>query len=344
LTTEPLPALRSGVLATIGNTPLVELERYLDGVADARLWLKLEAANPGGSAKDRPAAAMLEAALATGRLKSGGTVIESSSGNMGIGLAQACRYLGLRFICVVDLRTSPEKIATMRAYGAEVEVVTAPDPRYGDLLSTRIALVARLCADIPGSFWPDQYENPANSRSHAEGTMREIVDALGTELDAVFVATSTAGTLVGCERCLRERGCEAELVAVDAEGSALFGGAAGSRPLPGLGAGIETGISRRVQPDALLRIGAAEAVIGCRRLVDREAIFAGASTGAVMAAVERHAPSLRAGARIAAISHDGGAGYLGSVYDDDWVASELGLSREEIEIAVRRREAAPAPA
>ncbi len=178
--TLPPPVLaqapKRGVLESIGDTPLVQLERYLPAAAGIDLWLKLEGANPGGSAKDRPAAAMLRDAVASGRLRPGGTVIESSSGNMGIGLAQACRYLGLRFICVVDLRTSPEKIATMRAFGAEVRVVTEPDADSGDLLSTRIALVARLCNEIPGAFWPDQYENPANPASHASGTMREILE------------------------------------------------------------------------------------------------------------------------------------------------------------------------
>jgi len=334
-TVEPSYArARAGVLEAIGDTPLIELERYLRPASDARLWLKLESANPGGSAKDRPAAAMLREALADGRLGRGGTVVESSSGNMGIGLAQACRFYGLRFICVVDLRTSPEKIATMRAFGAEVEIVTEPDPLCGDLLSTRIARVARLCSEVPGAFWPDQYENPANPASHAAGTMREVLDVLGPGLDAVFVATSTAGTIAGCERCLAEAGSEAELIAVDAEGSALFGGASAPRSLPGLGAGIETGISRGVRPDAVLRIGAADSVIGCRRLVDREAILAGASTGAVMAAIERFAPRLGAGARIAAIAPDGGGSYLSTVYDDGWVESELGLRPDQVEAAV----------
>ena len=337
----PFPATtpgraHSGVLEAIGDTPLVELERYLGTRSDARLWLKLEAANPGGSAKDRPAAAMLREAMADGRLRPGGTVVESSSGNMGIGLAQASRYLGLRFICVVDLRTSGEKIATMRAFGAEVEVVTEPDPICGDLLSTRIARVARLCSEIPGAFWPDQYENPANPASHAEGTMREVLDVLGPELDAVFVATSTAGTIAGCERCLEEAGSAAELIAVDAEGSALFGGAAAPRPLPGLGAGIETGISRGVEPDAVLRISAADSVIGCRRLVQREAILAGASTGAVMIAIEQYRPRLGRRPRIAAIAPDGGAAYLSTVYDDEWVESELGLRPDQIEAAVAK--------
>jgi N-(2-amino-2-carboxyethyl)-L-glutamate synthase len=319
-----------GVLAAIGSTPLVRLQRYLLD-ADVELYLKLEQANPGGSVKDRPAAAMLEAALADGELETGGTVIESSSGNMGVGLAQACRYLGLRLICVVDSRSSAEKVETMRAYGAEVRVVREPDPISGDLLSARIGLVARLCAEIPGAFWPDQYENDSNPRSHAFGTMREIHESLGGEPDYLFVPASTTGTLVGCEQYLRGRDAATEVVAVDAEGSALFGGAPSPRRLPGLGAGIETGISRRVESRRLLRVSELDCVVGCRRLIAREAIFGGASTGGTLAAVSRSAPELPAGSRVAVIAPDGGVGYLRTVYDDAWVQRELGLNPAGIE-------------
>lgn len=334
---------RDGVLEAIGSTPLVRLRRYLPATAtgDGGLWLKLESANPGGSAKDRPAAAMLARALETGEVEPGGTVVESSSGNMGVGLAQACRFHGLRFICVADLRTSADKIAKMRAFGAEVEIIREPDPSLGDLLSTRIARVAHLVAEIDGAFWPDQYENPANPDSHAAGTMREILDVAG-ELDAVFVATSTAGTLAGCAERLRDAGSAAELIAVDAEGSALYGGVSAPRLLPGLGAGIETGISQRLTPDRLLRIGAVDSVVGCRRLIDREAIFAGASTGAVLAAVTCLAPVLGPGARIAAIAPDGGADYLDTVYDDGWVERELGMDPSALRAAVDADRVAPA--
>jgi cysteine synthase A len=276
---------------------------------------------------------MLADALRSGRLEPGGTVVESSSGNMGVGLAQACRYHGLDFICVTDSRTCPEKIASMRAFGAEVRVVEEPDPEIGDLLETRIATVSSLIREIPGSFWPDQYTNEANPGSHADGTMSEILEALG-DVDAMVVATSTAGTLAGCERRLRLADSEAELVAVDAEGSALFGGSRHPRLLPGIGAGIETDISRRVRPDRLIRVGAAGSVIGCRRLVEREAILAGASTGAVMTAVGELAAERGPEARVAAIAADGGADYLSTVYDDGWVQRELDLAPADLRRAI----------
>ena len=174
----PVRAPVDGILGAIGDTPLVALRRYLLR-PDVDVWAKLEASNPGGSAKDRPAAQMLRDALDCGRIDLGTTVVESSSGNMGIGLAQGCRYLGLRLIAVVDARAHTSSVRTMRALGADVRVVTQPDPETGDLLVARLNAVRRLLAEIPNSFWPDQYANESNPAAHATGTMREIDEALG---------------------------------------------------------------------------------------------------------------------------------------------------------------------
>ncbi len=318
-----------GVLGAIGDTPLVALHRYLDDRTIA-VWAKLEASNPGGSSKDRPAARMLNDALADGRIAAGSTVIESSSGNMGVGLAQACRYHGLHLICVVDIRAHETNVRTLRALGADVRVVSCPDPQTGDLLAARLDLVARLVAATPGAFWPNQYANASNPAAHAEGTMREIDEALDGDVDYVFVATSTTGTLHGCSDYVRRQGRSTEIVAVDAIGSALFGGARADRRLPGFGAGIETELSRSAQFDLLVRVADLDCVIGCRRLVDREAIFAGGSSGAVASALATVAPQMPRGSRCALILPDGGTGYLRTVYDDEWVASTLGLTPADI--------------
>lgn len=313
-----------GVLGAVGDTPLVELRRYLDDPG-LRVWAKLEAANPGGSIKDRPALRMLTDALDDEQIAAGTTIIESSSGNMGVGLAQACLYHGLQLICVVDTRAHDTNVRTLRALGADVRVVSRPDPETGDLLAARLNLVRELLATTPNSFWPNQYANPSNPAAHADGTMREIDEALDGDVDYLFVATSTAGTLRGCSDYLREHGRATRVVAVDAVGSALFGGERAPRELPGFGAGVETELSQAVQFDRLVRVSDLDCVLGCRRLVKREAIFAGGSSGAVGAALLMLAPSLPAGSRCALIFPDGGAGYLRTVYDDDWVA-RLGRS------------------
>ena len=326
-----------GILGAIGDTPLVALRRFLLR-PDIDVWAKLEAANPGGSAKDRPAARMIEDALESGLIDLGTTVVESTSGNTGIGLAQACRYHGIRLICIVDARAHARGVRAMRALGADVRVVTEPDPETGDLLVARLALVQRLLAHTPNSFWPDQYANESNPAAHAAGTMREIDEALGGQLDYLFVATSTTGTLRGCGDYLREHGRATRLVAVDSTGSALFGGVRGTRRLPGFGAGVETALSAEADFDDLVRVSDLECVVGCRRLAEREAILAGASSGGVAFALEALAERMEPGGRCAAIFADGGTGYLETVYDDAWVERELGCAPSRLAALVEAEE------
>ncbi|HET6172749.1 MAG TPA: 2,3-diaminopropionate biosynthesis protein SbnA [Gaiellales bacterium] len=315
----------NGILGAIGDTPLVALRRYLLR-PDVDVWAKLESANPGGSAKDRPAARMIRDAVASGQIDLGTTVVESSSGNMGIGLAQACRYHGLRLIVVVDARAQRASVQAMRALGADVRVVTRPDPETGDLLVARLNAVRRLLAELPNCFWPDQYANESNPAAHAAGTMREIDEALEGALDYLFVATSTTGTLGGCADYLREHGRATRLVAVDSTGSALFGGRRDRRVIPGFGAGVETSLSAAADYDELMRVSDLDCVVGCRRLAEREAVLAGGSSGGVAFALESAAAQMAPGSRCAVIFPDGGSGYLDTVYDDAWVESELGCS------------------
>lgn len=318
-----------GVLGAIGDTPLVGLRRYLPR-PDIEVWAKLEAANPGGSAKDRPATRMLEDALDRGLITAETTVIESSSGNMGIGLAQACCYHGIRLICVVDARAHQTSLATIRALGADVRVLAPEDAESGNLLAARLRLVARLVAETPNSFWPNQYANRSNAAAHAAGTMREIDEALDGDLDYVFVATSTTGTLRGCCDYLAAHDRPTKVIAVDAAGSALFGGTPGRRLLPGFGAGIQTQLSVGVSFDRLERVSDLDCVVGARRLAHREAILSGASSGGVAIALERLAREMDPGTSCALILPDGGTGYLGTVYDDAWVAERLGCDPDAL--------------
>src|SRR5579864_4325999 len=211
----------TGVLSAIGNTPLARLDRLLPGSRFA-VFAKLELLNPGGSSKDRPALAILASGLASGAVVPDTVVVESSSGNMGIGLAQACRYHGLRFICVTDRKATPQNLRLLAAYGAEIDLVTEPDPLSGELLQARLRRVQELLAAIPGSFWPNQYAHAENAGSHYRTTMREIVTALDGKVDVLLVATSTCGTLRGCGEYSRGHGLPTHIVAVDAVGSQIF--------------------------------------------------------------------------------------------------------------------------
>lgn len=319
----PIAPPAHSVLDTIGTTPLVRLTGYLD-VPEVALYLKLESANPGGSAKDRPALRMITEAQADGRLHARSVVVESTSGNTGIGLAQVCRYYGLPCILVVDPRTQPANLAAMRALGAQIEVVRPSDPR-ADLLAARLDRVSELVETLPDAFWPNQYANPANNRAHETGTMAEILDALDDRVDVLFVAVSSTGTLGGCLDAVAARGLHTEVVAVDAVGSVLFGGTEGPRLLPGLGAGREPALSFGRRPGQVVRVSDLDSVVGCRRLAQTDAILVGGSAGGVLHAVRERQHEL-AGATVVAIAADSGHRYLDTVFDDAWVQQALGCS------------------
>jgi 2,3-diaminopropionate biosynthesis protein SbnA len=323
-----------GILTTIGRTPVVPLERYFDEQR-FQLYAKLESFNPGGSIKDRPALNVLLRAFERHEIEPGGTIIESSSGNMGIGLAQACRYFGLRFICVVDAKTTSQNIAMLKAYGARLEIVTAADPHTGEFLEARLARVRELLATIPGAFWPNQYANPDNAYAHRT-TMSEIVDALG-HVDYVFCAASTCGTLRGCAEYVRERRLPTRISAVDAAGSVIFEHVAHKRLLPGHGASRHPELLRRDLVDSYTLISDLECVRSCRRLLHREAILAGASSGATLSAIEKRCREIEPGSICVAILADRGERYLDTVYNDAWVIRHFAEWRpadDELAVAV----------
>jgi cysteine synthase A len=311
------------VLGAIGWTPLVRMERLFPG-SPVRMLAKLEALNPGGSIKDRPARAILEDAMARGRAGSGTVIIESSSGNMGIGLAQACRYHGLRFICVVDPRTTALNLKLLRAYGAEIDLVSEPEPLSGEFLQARIQRVEELLRQIPGAFWPNQYANYENARAHYRTTMHEIVEALDGRLDALFVATSTCGTLRGCAEYARDHALGTRIIAVDAVGSLIFGNVRAERLIPGLGAGMRPPLCDVSLVDECVHVTDLDCLLGCRRLLQREAILGGGSSGAVVSALGKLRHRLAAGSVCVAIMPDRGERYLDTLYDDQWVARHFG--------------------
>ncbi len=314
-------AVAPTVLDLVGSTPVVQL-RGLPASAGT-VVAKLEGLNPGGSMKDRTAAHMLREAIRRGDLLPGGQVVESTSGNLGTGLAQAAAVLGLRLTCVVDPRCPRTSILTMRALGARVVEITEPDPETGDLLAARLAEVRRLLADDPTAYWPNQYANLDNPAAHAAGTMAELDDLFGGSLDTVYVATSTTGTLRGCADLLAARGRATRLVAVDAAGSVLFGGQRATRLLPGYGAGVVPPLARTGDPDEVVRVADRDAVAWCRRLARTDGLLVGASGGAVVAAAAAGSPAAPGGT-VALILADRGAAYLDTVYDDGWVQERFG--------------------
>jgi len=314
--------VKEGILATIGNTPLVLLNRLFDDI-DFQLYAKMESFNPGGSCKDRPAFAIIRQALNSGELREGSVVIESSSGNMGIGLAQACSFYGLRLICVVDPKTTTQNIRLIKAYGGEVDMVKHPDPVTGEYLQARIDRVNELLSIYEDSVWPNQYANLHNPLAHHQ-TMREIDLALDGAVDYVFCATSTCGTMRGCVEYVRENNLHTQVIAVDAVGSVIFGGKSGKRLIPGHGAAIMPPLFQPDLADRCVRVTDLDCVINCRRLARQEAILAGGSSGAVVSAVSMMRDEIHAGANCVMVLADRGERYLDTIYCDEWVEAHFG--------------------
>lgn len=314
--------INDGVLSAIGNTPLVRLSRV---IPDRRfkLYAKLEGLNPGGSTKDRPAFSIIRHAIDTGEIQPDTIVIESSSGNMGIGLAQACMYYGLRFICVVDPKATVQNVRLMRIYGAQVDVVREPDKATGDYLQARLNRVKSLLKSTPNTFWPNQYSHRFNPIAHHQ-TMREIVTALDGELDYLFCATSTCGTIRGCAEYVREHKLSTRIFAVDAVGSVIFGGVSGKRLIPGHGAAVRPALYQSDIAETCIHVSDLDCVVGCRRLVRDEAILAGGSSGAVLMAIDKVKNEIEPGAVCAAILPDKGERYLDTIYSNVWVEDHFG--------------------
>jgi 2,3-diaminopropionate biosynthesis protein SbnA len=315
--------ISQGILSAIGQTPLVKLTRIFPNL-HFDLYAKMEALNPGGSMKDRPAFNIIKRGMEAGLIRPETVIVESSSGNMGIGLAQACAYFGLRFICVVDPKATTQNVRLLKTYGAEVDMVRSPDPITHEYLQARIKRVMELRATIENSFWPNQYSNEWNPLAHHQ-TMHEIVVGLGGPPDYVFVATSTCGTLRGCAEYIREHDMNTCIIAVDALGSSIFGGGEKrKRLIPGHGAAVRPGLYQDGLADRCVHVTDLDCVVGCRRLVRREAILAGGSSGALISAIERELDHIPSGSTCALILPDHGQRYLDTIYSDEWVMDHFG--------------------
>jgi cysteine synthase A len=304
------------MMAGVAMTPMVRLEANLAGVRRT-LLLKLESSGPGTSIKDRTALALIDDLERSRRLQPGATVVESTSGNLGVALAHLCAVRGYRLIAVVDPRTSESHVETMRSLGARIELVTTPDEHHGFLLS-RLDRVRQVLRDAPGSVWTNQYENPANPRIHFQRTGPEILRQCASPPDAVYVAVSTGGTLAGIARCFEAVAPVTLVVGVDMVGSRALGGSAGRRLLTGIGS---SRVSTFVPPSLMRRaafVADAEAIAACVRLEDAAGLRLGGSSGAVLAACLRHLGEHDGLVRVVCVCPDGGDRYAETIYSAEW--------------------------
>lgn len=318
--------IHESVVSCIGQTPLVFLHRLfsypgLDVIA------KLEFLNPGGSVKDRPARFIIEQGLQDRTISEKTHLIESTSGNLGIALAMVARVHKLAFTCVVDPKISPTNLQILQLLGANVEMVYEPDDQ-GGYLQSRIRRVHKLLQIIPQGMWINQYANQLNWKAHYYGTGDEIVANLDSSIDCLVLAVSTTGTILGVSRCLRRKFPHLRVIAVDAVGSVIFGAPPGPREIPGIGASRAPELLSESEIDEVIYVNDRESVQGCHDLVAYEGIFAGGSSGSVIAAIRKLLPRLPSYYRILTILPDRGERYLNLVYNDDWVAQ---LQRLEVQ-------------
>lgn len=309
--------IHDSVLELIGDTPLVRLSR-LEPELRTPLVAKVEFMNPGGSVKDRPAVAMIDAAEADGKLKPGGTLIEPTSGNTGLGLAMAAALRGYRVIAVMPDKMSREKIDTLRAFGAEVVVCpTAVDP---DSPQSYYRVADRLTEEIDGAFQPNQYFNQANPEAHFRTTGPELWRQTGGRVTHLVVAVGTGGTISGVGRYLKQRDPSIEVIGADPEGSIYSGGPVHPYRVEGIGEDFWPEALDQELIDRYITVSDGDSFLMARRLVAREGLFAGGSTGTALCAALTVARELDdPEAMVVTIIPDGGRPYVSKVFNDSWM-------------------------
>ncbi len=292
------------ILATIGNTPHVRLARLFP---DHEVWVKCERANPGGSIKDRIGLAMIEAAEADGSLAPGGTIVEPTSGNTGIGLAMVAAVKGYPLVLVMPESMSIERRRLMLAYGASFDLT----PREKGMKGA-IERAHEIVAATPGAWMPQQFENPANIAVHAATTAQEILsDFADTPIDALITGVGTGGHLTGCAETLKRAWPEMKAYAVEPTLSPVIsGGQPAPHPIQGIGAGfIPTNLHTQAI-DGAIQVDPADAKDWARRCATQEGMLVGISSGATLAAIAQKLPDLPAGARVLGFNYDTGERYL----------------------------------
>ena len=330
------------ILQTIGKTPLVHL-KHLGRDLPCALYAKVEYFNPGGSVKDRIAINIIEEAERSGRLKPGGTVIEATSGNTGLGLAMVCVKKGYKSVFVLPDKMSREKIQLLRAFGSRVVItptaVTPDDPR------SNISVAKRLVEETPNSILANQYHNPENPRSHYITTGPEIWEQTGGKVTDVVIGMGTGGTISGAGKYLKEKNPNIRVIGVDPEGSLLMETwkngqmPADAHPktylVEGIGEDFLPSALDFTIIDEVIQAGDKESFMWARRLVKEEGIFCGGSSGSAIAATMQYASHLPSDHLVVVILPDSGSRYLSKFYDDKWMREHGLLEADWCEASLR---------
>jgi cystathionine beta-synthase len=307
----------ASLLELVGETPLVRLDRIGAGLP-CTLLAKLEFMNPGGSVKDRPALEMIGAAERAGLLTSGGTIVEPTSGNTGVGLAIVAARRGYRCIFVMPDKVAPEKMALLRAYGAEV--VVCPTTVAPDHPASYYSVSDRLTREIPGAYKPDQYHNPDNPRAHEKTTGPELWRQTGGRITHFVAGIGTGGTITGVARYLKAQNPAVQIIGADPEGSVYSGGSGRPYLVEGIGEDFWPDTYDASLVDRVVAVTDRESFLMARRITSEEGILVGGSAGTAVWAGLQVARDLGPDDVMVVLIPDSGRGYLSKLYDDKWMA------------------------
>jgi cystathionine beta-synthase len=309
--------MQETILQAIGRTPLVKLRRMAEGL-QATVAVKVESQNPGGSVKDRVALSMIADAERRGHLRLGGTIIEATAGNTGVGLAMVAAVKGYRCIFVLPDKMASEKVALLKAYGAEV--VITPTSVAPDSPESYNGVADRLAREIPGAWRPNQFANMNNPEIHYRTTGPEIWEQTDGKVTVFVAGVGTGGTVSGVARFLKEMNPDIKVIGADPEGSVLSGGTPKAWKVEGIGEDFVPKTFNGQLVDEWIRIGDAEAFQTARMLARREGMLFGGSTGTNVAAALRYARRLGPEHLIVTLGADTGRNYLSKFFDDAWLA------------------------
>ena len=309
-------ATYENILEAVGRTPLVRLNRIAAGVSSP-IYAKVESLNPGGSVKDRVGIAMIEAAEQNGCLQPGGTIVEATAGNTGVGLALAAAVKGYRMIAVMPDKMSEDKVSLLRAYGAEVVITATNVPP--DSPESYNGVADRLAREIPGAWRPNQFENPNNPLAHAATTGPEIWEDSEGQVEVFVAGMGTGGTISGVAKYLKGKNPGVTIVGADPEGSILSGDSPRSYKVEGIGEDFIPKTFNRQIVDEMVRVSDKESFNTARRLAREEGILAGGSSGTALAAALKYARRLPQPRTIVVLLPDTGRNYLSKIFSDRWM-------------------------
>lgn len=319
--------LAFNILENVGNTPMISIRPF--GTKRIKVFAKLESCNPTGSVKDRAASYILNKLLTDKIINKNTTIIESTSGNFGVALSAYCKYLNLRFIAVVDPHISRMNEMLIRANGARIIKVTTPD-LYGGYLLNRIAKVQELQEQIKNSYWVNQYENPLNAMAYYHSLGREMINEI-ERIDYVFLGISSGGTITGVSQRIKRSFPDAQVIAVDIEGSRIFTGLAKKRYIPGIGSSMVPEIIKQAKIDDYVLVSESATINGCHELLEKHSVFAGGSSGSVLAGIKQYFKEreLSEEVNVACVFPDRGERYFDTVYNEEWARKIMEMQREE---------------